>query len=368
MTHLEGENGRLREALEEILACLNQRNGAYYFSTVAQARLAADAALRYAAPPASGEAEDRAQDAMKAQVYPDLWSGSHLGQPTPPPPPTQGEEERVRELVRQIVWGELSITAALRQRADEATEAMRAKCEAIAWDTYHDGRYAHDAIARNTAWEIAAAIRARAALAAEPASGEGAQMSEEEQRIRKAAGRTGGYSRSVLADDLRVVIAELDALRLRTAGGEASQGEGDDSYMTPAQLRDHIQDLLRQRCAEVTEALEEENFALAANQCDDGYGDEWGNHRCRAIDRAVSECEFLAKRATELVEVLKPFANFYERHFKLTWQDHESHWTNFDGLTVGDLRRARDALAAAIRARIAPLKERALWAADQQNS
>ena len=92
--------------------------------------------------------------------------------------------------------------------------------------------------------------------------------------------------------------------------------------------------------------LEDENFALAANQCHDGYGDEWGNHRCRAIDRAVSECEFLAQRATDLVEVLKPFANFYERHFKLTWQDHESHWTNFDGLTVGDLRRARAALAA----------------------
>ena len=79
-------------------------------------------------------------------------------------------------------------------------------------------------------------------------------MSEEEQRIRKAAGRTGGYSRSVIAGDLRVVIAELDALRLRAAGGEASQGAGDDSYMTPAQLRDHIQDLLRQRADEATRA------------------------------------------------------------------------------------------------------------------
>jgi ABC-type proline/glycine betaine transport system substrate-binding protein len=38
-----------------------------------------------------------------------------------------------------------------------------------------------------------------------------------------------------------------------------------------------------------------ENFALAANQCHDGYGDEWGNHCCRSIDKAVSECEFLAK-------------------------------------------------------------------------
>lgn len=32
------------------------------------------------------------------------------------------------------------------------------------------------------------------------------------------------------------------------------------------------------------EHLEKENFALAANQCHAGYGDEWGNHRCEKID------------------------------------------------------------------------------------
>lgn len=53
-------------------------------------------------------------------------------------------------------------------------------------------------------------------------------MSEEEQRIRKAAGRTGGYSRSVIAGDLRVVIAELDALRLRAARLAAALRVGDD--------------------------------------------------------------------------------------------------------------------------------------------
>ena len=45
--------------------------------------------------------------------------------------------------------------------------------------------------------------------------------------------------------------------------------------------------------------LEAENFALAANQCHDGYGDEWGNHCCRSIDKAITECEFLARRAGE---------------------------------------------------------------------
>lgn len=30
--------------------------------------------------------------------------------------------------------------------------------------------------------------------------------------------------------------------------------------------------------------LEKENFALAANQCHAGYGDDYGNHRCEKID------------------------------------------------------------------------------------
>jgi hypothetical protein len=96
---------------------------------------------------------------------------------------------------------------------------------------------------------------------------------------------------STIARDLRAQNAELVAERdaAREHGGQAR---------------------LREKAAEDkrihdTDALRAENFALAANQCDDGYGDEWGNHRCRAIDRAVSECEFLAKRATDLVEALK---------------------------------------------------------------
>jgi len=30
--------------------------------------------------------------------------------------------------------------------------------------------------------------------------------------------------------------------------------------------------------------LQQENFALAADQCHSGYGDEWGNHRCKYQD------------------------------------------------------------------------------------
>lgn len=30
--------------------------------------------------------------------------------------------------------------------------------------------------------------------------------------------------------------------------------------------------------------MEKENFALAANQCHAGYGDDYGNHRCEKID------------------------------------------------------------------------------------
>jgi len=32
------------------------------------------------------------------------------------------------------------------------------------------------------------------------------------------------------------------------------------------------------------EALEKECFALAANQCRAGYGDDYGNHRCKHIE------------------------------------------------------------------------------------
>jgi chromosome segregation ATPase len=33
--------------------------------------------------------------------------------------------------------------------------------------------------------------------------------------------------------------------------------------------------------------IEEENFALAANQCHAGYSDEGGSHRCREVDAAI---------------------------------------------------------------------------------
>ena len=46
------------------------------------------------------------------------------------------------------------------------------------------------------------------------------------------------------------------------------------------------------------ERLERENFALAANQCHAGYGDDYGNHRCREID-ALRETRCPRRRAGE---------------------------------------------------------------------
>jgi hypothetical protein len=41
----------------------------------------------------------------------------------------------------------------------------------------------------------------------------------------------------------------------------------------------------REALAEIAR-LQAENFALAANQCHDGYSDEGGSHRCKEVDNA----------------------------------------------------------------------------------
>lgn len=38
---------------------------------------------------------------------------------------------------------------------------------------------------------------------------------------------------------------------------------------------------------------ERECSVLASNQCHDGYGDDWGNHRCREIDKLNAQVEAL---------------------------------------------------------------------------
>ncbi len=41
------------------------------------------------------------------------------------------------------------------------------------------------------------------------------------------------------------------------------------------------------------DAKDQECFALAANQCHDGYVGEYGNHCCRKVEAAEAECERL---------------------------------------------------------------------------
>lgn len=48
-------------------------------------------------------------------------------------------------------------------------------------------------------------------------------------------------------------------------------------------------------------SLEEENFSLAANQCHHGYGDEYGNHRCKYQDEIAA----LKKREPNEITVKK---------------------------------------------------------------
>jgi hypothetical protein len=54
------------------------------------------------------------------------------------------------------------------------------------------------------------------------------------------------------------------------------------------------------------ELLQPEGAALAANQCHDGYGDEYGNHRCREVDawKARAErAEAAIERARACIEI-----------------------------------------------------------------
>lgn len=57
------------------------------------------------------------------------------------------------------------------------------------------------------------------------------------------------------------------------------------------------------------EEFEQENSALAADQCHHGYGDEWGNHRCRYQDEIAAlkaEIARLSKSPWRLIENHEP--------------------------------------------------------------
>jgi hypothetical protein len=74
-------------------------------------------------------------------------------------------------------------------------------------------------------------------------------------------------------------------------------------------------------------ALREENFALAANQCHDGYGDEYGNHRCRKIDTLQADSirhqrtiKYAEARIAELEEGLRKIdKHIYNDNGDVTW-------------------------------------------------
>ena len=60
-------------------------------------------------------------------------------------------------------------------------------------------------------------------------------------------------------------------------------------------------------------ALEKECFALAANQCRAGYGDDYGNHRCKRVETLEAALREIAedcyndggKAATEMTQVAR---------------------------------------------------------------
>jgi hypothetical protein len=60
--------------------------------------------------------------------------------------------------------------------------------------------------------------------------------------------------------------------------------------------------------AERAEAVMDDAAHLAANQCHDGYGDDWGNHRCRVVDTLTAERDALRERVAALERVAEAAA------------------------------------------------------------
>jgi hypothetical protein len=53
--------------------------------------------------------------------------------------------------------------------------------------------------------------------------------------------------------------------------------------------------------------LEDENFALAANQCHDGYAGEYGHHMCREVELLKQEIEYWKDFVPATIKVNFPF-------------------------------------------------------------
>jgi hypothetical protein len=90
-----------------------------------------------------------------------------------------------------------------------------------------------------------------------------------------------------------------------------------DLSVTPAALSAEI------------ERLNAENFALAADQCHAGYGDEGGNHRCKEVDAAIA-------RAAGRVEQARKDADFIDANMVCIGpQGHVFHPRGNSGNTIG---------------------------------
>lgn len=92
----------------------------------------------------------------------------------------------------------------------------------------------------------------------------------------------------------------------------------------------------------------EECFALAADQCHDGYAGEHGDHRCREVDDALARAETAEARAeraeaenARLREALRPFAEWAAK-LAPAWMADDLYVGG--GVTAGALRRAARAL------------------------
>jgi hypothetical protein len=100
----------------------------------------------------------------------------------------------------------------------------------------------------------------------------------------------------VLSDECTVIksawIREVDVVPVIEAL-EAKLKASEDFATTLTGT--HPDDIHKSRDERIKE-LEKENFALAADQCHAGYGDDYGHHRCRLQDH-IKELEELIHRA-----------------------------------------------------------------------
>ena len=72
------------------------------------------------------------------------------------------------------------------------------------------------------------------------------------------------------------------------------------------------------------------------------------NEAVQALRAAADALEQKNARIADLEAALEPFAASAETHFDYEgskWKDYETHWSGNAHLSVGDLRRARAALA-----------------------